>query len=153
MSPTPCPNTGTLRPHRGRMLIGRFTSPRVSPGRPHCVIPFIRGCGWTEVSLSRTCFFAIRPYHQACSDPPVHRSSLQESSRLGSIRSTHTDMNRRAAYPVFKDRPGISPFISLVWTENGIWLRYFAKFFNFFHFTVTKSENLSTPERWKTFLM
>jgi len=34
------------RPHR------HFTSPRVSASRPHCVLPLVRGCGWTEVSLS-----------------------------------------------------------------------------------------------------
>ena len=41
---------GTLWPHRGRMLIGRFTSPRISPGRPHCVIPYKKGL-WLDGSI------------------------------------------------------------------------------------------------------
>jgi len=38
--------TAVNRPHRNS------TSPRFSASRPHCVIPLMRGCGWTEVSLS-----------------------------------------------------------------------------------------------------
>ena len=41
------------------------------------MIPYKRGCGWTEVSLSRRCIIAIRPYHQTCSDPSGIARSLR----------------------------------------------------------------------------
>lgn len=52
------PGAGARCAHRqqpktgpGLKAVMGFPPPRFSPGRPHCVIPLLRGCDWTEVSL------------------------------------------------------------------------------------------------------
>ena len=63
------PGAGARCAHRqqpktgpGLKAVMGFPPPRFSPGRPHCVVPLLRGCDWTEVSL-----WAV---HVMANDPP-----------------------------------------------------------------------------------
>lgn len=98
LSPTPCTEQEPSDPHPGLMLIGRFASPWNSPGRPHS--SFLRPDGSIIVPLMLRCNQTI--------PTGLFRISGDRSSQIGShggrklVAPHKTDINRRAAYSIFK---------------------------------------------------